>query len=127
MNVTKRVLTSSASRIRSYLKPVVQRCLLTMPSAPIVSYLSRHLSVVQSTKGAPFSNAAAILALSPNKFRRDLQILADTRQFCIYALDGDFQMGIVSRFRSADGSFREYCAADPDPRQRGSRQRALAL
>lgn len=127
MNAAQRTLSDSASRMRSYLKPVVQRCLLTVPAAPVASYLARHISRIESTKSAPSPDAPAILALSPNKFRRDLQILADTGQFRIYALDGNFQMRIVSQFRSAPGSYREYCAADPDPRQRRSRQRASDL
>jgi hypothetical protein len=127
MTVASRTVSNSTSRMRSYLKPVIQRCLLTVPSAPIASYLARHISPVQSTKDPPRPDAPTILALSPNKFRRDLQILADTGQFRVHALDGNFQMRIVSQFRSAPGSYREYCAADPDPHQRRSRQRASKI
>src|SRR5262245_23535555 len=120
-------LAEQAGRLRRLLKPLAHCYLLSGPIRPVVNYIASYVSQVEPSMGKPVPGAPGVLALNADKFRKDLQILADTRELRIYVLDPDFQRKIVARFRLADGNYATHCAAAPDAIYRASRERAMQI
>ena len=118
-------LAKQAGRLRRRLKPAVHRYLRSGPIWPVARYVAGHIRQVEPSNGQPSPEVPGILALNADKFRKDLQILADTRALRVYVLDPDFQRKIVARFRLADGNYQTHCAAEPDAVHKASRERAV--
>jgi hypothetical protein len=120
-------LTEHAGKVRRLLKPLVHRYLLIGPVKPVARYVARHVAQVAPTSGEPLRDAPGVLALNADKFRKDLQILADTRALRICVLDPAFQRQIVARFRLVDGNYQTHCTSAPDSLHKASRDRALQI
>src|SRR5262245_32946854 len=120
-------LAMRAAKLRRLLKPLAHGYLLSGPVWPVANHIARYIRRVEPSKGEPFPDAPGVLALNADKFRKDLQILADTRKLRVYTLDPDFQSKIVARFRLANGDYQTHCAAAPDPIHLASRERALQI
>ena len=121
------VLARNLGKVRRLLKPLAHQYLLLGSVRPVVDYIARHIAPIEPRTGAPEADAPGVLALSPTKFRKDLEILADTRRLRIFALDADFQRSIVSRLRPLDGAFQDYCAAEPSRDHADSRATAQRI
>lgn len=120
-------LAKQAGQLRRLLKPLAHRYLLSGPIRPVASYVVRHITEVEPSKGTPLPDAPGVLALNADKFRKDLQILADTRELRVYAIEPGFQGKIVSRFRLFEGRYENHCAAAPDTIYRASREHAMQI
>ena len=120
-------LAKQAGQVRRLLKPLVHRYLLAGPIEPMARYVTGHISQVEPSSGKTDPHAPGVLALNADKFRKDLQILADTRKLRVFVLDPDFQRKIVARFRLVDGNYQTHCAASPGALHQASRERALQI
>ncbi len=77
----------------------------------------RSITEVKSVGSVTDPDAPVLLALTPDRFRGDLQILADSGRFRVLKFDQSFQQRVLSYFWPSDFTFDPeiYCGLKLDP------------